>query len=376
VTLSNGAALCVGVSKYNDRALAPLPDAGTTAREIQKALEPHLFPASGAIIDPGSNGDLFLRLQKAAGEARGGIFVLYFAGHALRRGGDLLLSTRDTELEGAKGCVPWSDVHSMLRRERVSGGLVLLNVDQPAGLGPPQLGGGTLCILASLRTYDADTGNASLRGYADAILAALQKPVGELESFLKDGALDASGLHRYLSDRAPPKALHSTFSMPARSAVLRDFAGAALSRRGSALPPAPAPAASPPPPAPAAPAIAALAPEPVVAAEPAAEPEKAVVQELAPEPEVKPEPAVKPEAVVAPEPEIAKAAPAPADAEAVKEEEPVSEPVPAKALVEVVARTAEPAAALAPVRGGTKVSYAVLAAAVLVAAVVYALLRS
>jgi len=360
VTLTNGAALCVGVSKYNDRALAPLPDAGVTAREIQKALEPHLFPASSAIIDPGSNGDLFLRLQKAAGEARGGIFVLYFAGHALRRGGDLLLATRDTELEGAKGCVPWSDVHSMLRRERVSGGLVLLNVDQPAGMGPPQLGGGALCMLASLRTYDADTGNASLRGYADAILGALQKPAGELESFLKDGALDASGLHRYLSERAPPKALHATFSMPARSAVLRDFAGPALSRRGSALPPAPT-VASPPPPVPAAAVIAAPAPEPVVAPEPAPEPAKEVVEEVAPPPE--------------PEPEVAKAAPEPAAAPE-KEEEPVSEPPPAKVAVEVVPRAAEPVAALAAARGGSKVSYAFVAAAVLVAAVVYALLRS
>ena len=271
--MANGAALCVGVSKYNDRGLAPLPDATLSAKEIQKALDAKVFPASTAILDPGSNGDLFLKLQKAAGEAKGGAFVLYFAGHALRRGGDLLLTTRDTELEGTKGCVPWSDVRGMLKREGIVAGVVLLNVDQPAGSGRPQLDGGPVAVMGSLRTYDAGGGNASLRSYADAVLAILQRPSAEIESFLNDGVLDAVGLNKYLAAKAPASAAHASFSTPDRAAVIRDFAPpAALSMRGSSLPlpptspaklviampaastaPAPPPAPEPPPPAPPAP---------------------------------------------------------------------------------------------------------------------------
>ncbi|HEX3345393.1 MAG TPA: hypothetical protein VHS09_12505, partial [Polyangiaceae bacterium] len=211
---ANGAALCIGVSRYNDRGLVALPDAAVSAREVQKALDTRVFPGSTAIVDPGSNGDLFLKLQKAAGEARGGTFVLYFAGHALRRGGDLLLTTRDTELEGTKGCVPWSDVRGMLKREGIVTGVVLLNVDQPVGSGRPQLDGGPVAVMGSLRTYDAGGANASVRAYADAVLAVLQRPAAELEAFLTDGVLDAAGLNKYLAAKAPPSASHASYAAP------------------------------------------------------------------------------------------------------------------------------------------------------------------
>jgi hypothetical protein len=352
VTL-NGAALCVGVSKYNDRGLAPLPDAAASAREVQKALDGRIFPATAAIVDPGSNGDLFLRLQKAAGEARGGSFFLYFAGHALRRGGDLLLCTRDTELDGARGCVPWSDVRGMLKREGVVGGLVLLNADQPAGGGRPQLDGGAVGVLGSLRTYDAGGGNASLRGYADAVLAALQRPAAELEPYSSDGALDAAGLHKYLSEKAPAAAAHAKFSMPERPAVLRDFAPPApFSIRGSHVP---SPRASAPakPAAEAAPAAAAPAPEP-------------------PPPAVEPAPASAPAAIEAPplpEPESARAPEPAPPAEAA--------PAPAPEVVEAPAPAPKPAplAARAAEKPPSKVVYAILAAAAVVAAVLYAMLR-
>jgi len=350
---ANGAALCVGVSKYNDRGLVPLPEAAVSAREIQKALDTRVFPATATIVDPGSNGDLFLRLQKAAGEARGGTFVLYFAGHALRRGGDLLLTTRDTELEGTKGCVPWSDVRGMLKREGIATGVVLLNVDQPAGSSRPQLDGGSVAVMGSLRTYDAGGANASIRGYADALLAVLQRPAAEIESFLTDGVLDAEGLHKYLAEKAPASAPHASFSKPDRPAVIRDFAPpAALSMRGSALPSPPTPtpvvkpvvevpvAAAPPP------------PPPPPAPEPAPEPTPAP----APEVEHEPEPPVEAKA----EPEAA--APAPAS-----EPEPVSPPKPAAARALALEHR--------PPQSTSMLTYALLAAAAIVAAIVYALLR-
>jgi hypothetical protein len=366
---ANGAALCIGVSKYNDRGLVPLPDAAVSAREIQKALDTRVFPASTTIVDPGSNGDLFLKLQKAAGEARGGTFVLYFAGHALRRGGELLLTTRDTELEGAKGCVPWSDVRGMLKREGIVTGVVLLNVDQPAGSGRPQLDGGPVAVMGSLRTYDAGGANASIRGYADALLAVLQRPSAEIESFLHDGVLDAAGLNKYLAEKAPPSASHASFSTTERAAVLRDFAAPSpLSMRGSALPAQPAPSvvpkpsvvAAPPPPPPT------PAPEPVAAAVPAPEPVVAPAPEPvvapAPEPEPAPAPAPAPEpepAPAKPSPEVEPPAPAPEPA-------PLPEPPPGPALA------IEPR----PPTPRSNITIMLLAAAAVVAAAVYMLLRS
>ena len=358
--MANGAALCVGVSKYNDRGLAPLPDATLSAKEIQKALDSRVFPASTAILDPGSNGDLFLKLQRAAGEAKGGAFVLYFAGHALRRGGDLLLTTRDTELEGTKGCVPWSDVRGMLKREGIVAGVVLLNVDQPAGSGRPQLDGGPVAVMGSLRTYDVGGGNASLRSYADSVLAILQRPAAEIESFLNDGVLDAAGLNKYLAERAPASAPHASYSMPERPAVLRDFAPpAAMSMRGSALPPQPTSPVKLVVAASLAPAPS-VAPAPSLAPAPEPEPVKEVPQEVEP-------PVVETKAeAVAP---VSAPTPAP---------EPESEPAPEPAPAGSPKPAAAPAQALEqrPPPSSSKLAYALLAAAAIVAAVVYALLRS
>ena len=346
---ANGAALCIGVSKYNDRGLVPLPDAAVSAREVQKALDTRVFPASTTIVDPGSNGDLFLKLQKAAGEARGGVFVLYFAGHALRRGGELLLTTRDTELEGAKGCVPWSDVRGMLKREGIVTGVVLLNVDQPAGSGRPQLDGGPVAVMGSLRTYDAGGANASIRGYADALLAVLQRPSAEIESFLHDGVLDAAGLNKYLAEKAPPSASHASFSTPERAAVLRDFAAPSpLSMRGSALPPQPAPSVVPKP------AVAAPPPPP-----PAPEPEPAPAPEPASEPAKPAPPEVEPPAEATAEAGAPAPAPEPAP-------EPLPPPPPGPALA------IEPR----PPAPRSNITVMLLAAAAIVAAAVYMLLRS
>ncbi|MGD0530297.1 MAG: hypothetical protein ABSE49_34500, partial [Polyangiaceae bacterium] len=319
---ANGAALCIGVSRYNDRGLAPLPDAALTAREVQKALDTRVFPASTAIVDPGSNGDLFLKLQKAAGEARGGTFILYFAGHALRRGGDLLLTTRDTELEGTKGCVPWSDVRGMLKREGIVTGVFLLNVDQPAGSGRPQLDGSSVAVMGSLRTYDASGGNTALRAYADAVLAVLQRPGAELEAYLTDGTLDATGLNKYLTEKAPAAAAHASFAKATKAAVLRDFATPSpMSMRGSQLPPAASLAPKPsvvgaPPPASVAPTPAVVEPPAPAAAAPSPPP--------APEPPP-PEPPKALEPPVEVKAEVAEPAPAPAPE---PQPEPAPEPAP------------------------------------------------
>lgn len=365
--MTNGSALCVGVSKYNDRSLAALPDAAATAREVQKAMDTRVLPATAVIVDPGSNGDLFLRIQKAAGEARGGTFFFYFAGHALRRGGDLLLATRDTEVDGTRGCVPWSDVRGMLKREGVVGGVVLLNCDQPAGSGKAQLDGGPVAVLGSLRNYDPASGNASIRSYADVVLAALQRPAADLEAFLNDGVLDTAGLHKYLAKHAPANAPHASFSVPPVAAVLRDFSPPApLSLRGSQLPPAPAssprpvaapePAKESPPPAPAAP----------VAAVEAAPPPPPPPPPPAPEPEVVSAPAALPVAEAAP-PE-----PAPPS-------EPVPEPVVASEPKPVPAPRSAPAPAplaMTPAKPSSTLTYVLLAAAaVIAAAVLYAMLR-
>jgi hypothetical protein len=409
---ANGAALCIGVSRYNDRGLAPLPDAALTAREIQKALDTRVFPASTAIVDPGSNGDLFLKLQKAAGEARGGTFVLYFAGHALRRGGDLLLTTRDTELEGTKGCVPWSDVRGMLKREGIVTGVFLLNVDQPAGSGRPQLDGSSVAVMGSLRNYDASGGNASLRAYADAVLAVLQRPGADLEAYLTDGVLDATGLNKYLTEKAPAAAAHASFAKSAKAAVLRDFATPSpMSMRGSQLPPT----ASLKPSIAGAPPVASVAPKPAVVEPPKpteAAPPPPAPEPPAPEPPKAPEPPVEAKAeVAAPTPEPVAAAPEPATATATEpatatatepatatatatepatatatepatatatepvavsapQPAPVSSPPPNPAPL--AARPAQPLAAAAP----SRLPYVLLAAAAVVAAILYALLRT
>ncbi|HEY5242978.1 MAG TPA: hypothetical protein VIJ22_15970, partial [Polyangiaceae bacterium] len=260
-----------------------------------------------------------------------------------------LLTTRDTELEGAKGCVPWSDVRGMLKREGIVTGVVLLNVDQPAGSGRPQLDGGPVAVMGSLRTYDAGGANASIRGYADALLAVLQRPSAEIESFLHDGVLDAAGLNKYLAEKAPPSASHASFSTPERAAVLRDFAAPSpLSMRGSALPPQPAPSVVPKP------AVAAPPPPP-----PAPEPEPAPAPEPASEPAKPAPPEVEPPAEATAEAGAPAPAPEPAP-------EPLPPPPPGPALA------IEPR----PPAPRSNITVMLLAAAAIVAAAVYMLLRS
>ena len=180
------AGLCVGVSRYGDRALAPLPDAATSAQEIQKAFESRLVPGVTVMLDPRDNGALFVALERSMHESQGETFVLYFAGHALRRGSELLLAVRDSEVEGAKGCVPWSDVQAMLKRE-VKNGLVVLNLDQPPGSPPAALGTSKVAVMGSLRSYDARSANGSLRSYADVVLGALRSPAEDLGPYLTEG---------------------------------------------------------------------------------------------------------------------------------------------------------------------------------------------
>jgi hypothetical protein len=365
--VTNGAALCVGVSRYNDAGLVPLPEAAVSAREIQKALDARLLPATAAIVDPASNGDLFLRIQKAAGEARGGTFFFYFAGHALRRGGDLLLATRDTELAGAKGCVPWSDVLGILKREGVAGGMALLNVDQPVGAARPQLDGGSVAVVGSLRTYDAAGANASLRGYADVVLAALLRPAADIETFLSDGVLDAGGLHRYLAARAPRTAPHASFSMPAQPALLRDFAQpASLTMRSSMLPPASTvgkPATATAPESARAPASAtAPAPATESARAPASASDSATSTSTPTSTSTEPPP--HPTAI---EPLAASVPPTPTASVPPTALAPEAAPLEAKM---------RPLTVVAPASPASRVGYAMFAAAFVVAAVVYALLRS
>jgi hypothetical protein len=334
------AGLCVGVSKYADRALAPLPDAASSAQEIQKAFESRLVPGVTVMLDPRDNGALFVALERSTRESQGETFVLYFAGHALRRDNELLLAVRDSELEGAKGCVPWSDVQAMLKRQ-VKNGLVVLNLDQPPGSPPAALGANKVAVMGSLRSYDARSANASLRSYADIVLAALRSPADDLGAYLTDGLLDSNGFGKYLAERAPAGASHRVYSVSARTIVLRDFVG---TERASALPPMARPTvpdrppAPPPGPAPVAVAAAAPEPEPAPEAAPAPAPEPAPAREPAPGP---------------PEP-VALAAP---------------EPAPVRDIERIVDRS------LAP-RPAPRTSYLLLAAAAVVAVILYVIFRS
>jgi hypothetical protein len=363
------AGLCVGVSRYSDRALAALPDATLTAQEIQKAFESRLVPNVSLLLDPRDNGALFVALERAMHEAQGETFVLYFAGHALRRGSELLLAVRDSEFEGARGCVPWSDVQAMLKRE-VKSGLVVLNVDQPPGSPPAALAAAKVAVMGSLRPYDARSATASLRGYADVVLAALQKPAAELEGYLTDGLLDSAGFAKYLAERAPAGAPHTSYSTSARAIVLRDFVD---TERASALPPTsmarptvpnrpaatspgPTPVAAPVPPAPAP----APAPEPAPQVEPALALDPTPPAEPAPAPTLEP----APDPLPAPEPEIT--APEPAAAAI---PEPPQEPAPTPAIERAAERSPEPHRA-------SMTSYLLLAAAAVVAVILYVIFRS
>jgi hypothetical protein len=351
------AGLCVGVSKYGDRALSPLPDAASSAQEIQKAFESRLVPGVTVMLDPRDNGALFVALERSMRESHGETFVLYFAGHALRRGNELLLAVRDSELEGARGCVPWSDVQAMLKRA-VKNGLIVLNLDQPPGSPPAALGTSKVAVMGSLRSYDARSANASLRGYADVVLAALRSPAGDLGQYLTDGLLDSNGFGKYLAERAPTGASHKVYSVSARTIVLRDFVD---TERASALPPT----SMARPTVPNRPAAPSPGPTPVATPAPASEP----AAELAPAPAAEPAqsapaPAPAPEPAPAPAPE-----PAPAPPEPVATVAPEPAPAPAREIERAADRSPAP-------RPASKTSYLLLAAAAVVAAILYVIFRS
>lgn len=274
------AGLCVGVSKYDDRGLAPLPDAAGTAQDILGAFDPTCISGLRLVVDPRSNGDLFLAVQRAAQDAQGGSFVLYFAGHALRRGTELLLAVRESEIDGARGCVPWVDVEDMIRRAGVADGLVLLNLDQPPGAPPLQLSAGKAVVMGSVRRYDSATANKQLRAYADTLLAALKQPASAVEPFLSEGKLDANGLGRWLAARAPAAAVHTSFSVPSSSSLLlRDLEDGLVAAKKAA-------AARPTEPAPEPVAVVTAAPAevPAPAEPPPPEPVPVVAPEAAPLP--------------------------------------------------------------------------------------------
>src|SRR4029079_10916805 len=110
-----GAGLSVGVTEYKDAKLERCKAAATSAREVADALDPKVVRDVRVIANPATGDTLFGDLQKAVGAAKGGAFFFYFAGHALRRGDDLLLAVCDSELEAKSGCVPLSDVLDIIR---------------------------------------------------------------------------------------------------------------------------------------------------------------------------------------------------------------------------------------------------------------------
>ena len=146
----------------------------------------------------------------------------------------MLLAVRDTEVDGTRGCVPWSDVQAMLKRD-VRAGLVIMNVDQPAASPRADLGVTKVAVMGALRPYDERTSNASLRAYADVELSALESGPEDLAAYLTDGLLDSAGFARLLAERAPKAAGHASHSTSARTFVLRDFVPEI--ERASAVPP-------------------------------------------------------------------------------------------------------------------------------------------
>lgn len=243
---STGAGLCVGVEHYQDPKLGPLPAACASAREVADALDPKLVKGVEVMQDVATNDDLFRALQRTLRAARGGAFFFYFAGHALRRGDDLLLALGESEVLGAKGCVPWSDIEDLLKRERVARAVVVLNVDHEVEGAPKAPGvSAEIHVMGSLRVNEAAAANKQCRAYADALLAALSKPVGA--AYVEEGALDAEGLGRFLEATAPKLLVHKVFAARGERFELRHVASAAAEAAPSP-PAAPKEEAAPPPP--------------------------------------------------------------------------------------------------------------------------------
>jgi hypothetical protein len=122
-------ALCVGVSRYQDKNLGELASAADSAKTVARALEKSTFGVR-VVANPGSSLDLFETLQKAVRDAREGTFLFYFAGHVIERGDDLLLAMGDCDAKEKKGGVPWSDVEDLLKRERVTHAIFVINAEK------------------------------------------------------------------------------------------------------------------------------------------------------------------------------------------------------------------------------------------------------
>jgi hypothetical protein len=234
----DGAGLCIGVSTYTDPRLTSCPSAARTAEALALELAPCFSNGVRAVIDPKQSYDLFLAIQTSIQKARGGVFVLYFAGITIRRGDDLLLTTSGSSLEAKSSCVPWSDVDAILEQEKVPRGLVLMNAEGFAGVG--WLGSARTNVhgMGSVRIHDPQVAEQRLAAYGDALLDALREPAHALRAHLSEGRLDVAALGRYLAARFPkpegeedarPKRgegpRHETFGTPDLPAdlVLRDL---------------------------------------------------------------------------------------------------------------------------------------------------------
>ncbi len=226
--LLKAAGLSVGVTAYKDPRLTRCPAAAASARDVTEALDPKLVRGVRLLVDPATNDTLFDALQKAAREAKGGAFFFYFAGHAMRRGEELLLAVGDSELEGARGCVPLSDVLDILRRTPIERGIVILNIDLPHEPKAmiPRFDDGIL-ILGSSRVHEPASANARFDEYACALRQALRLPALEIEAYLDDGKLDGAGLARAVAAMAPKSVKPEVFATATATFVLREL-GAAL----------------------------------------------------------------------------------------------------------------------------------------------------
>ena len=220
-----GAGLAVGVSTYGDHKLTSCPSAARTAEAVARALGPCLSNGVATVVDPKDTYALFLALQKAGARARGGVFVLYYAGLTIRNGDELLLTTSASTRDAKSACVPWSDVEAILENERVARGLVILNAEGFAGVGWLGAAKPSVFGMGSVRIHDPNVADARIASYGAAVADAFGAPAHELRAHLVDGKLDVAALGRYLATRAPTPAgydpLHPKRGEPARLRDLR-----------------------------------------------------------------------------------------------------------------------------------------------------------
>ena len=154
------------------------------------------------------------RSRGAATDAVDGGLVLYFAGHARRRGDDVLLQV-------GGGHLAWSEIAAAVTAARVARAFVVLNVDFPTAEEPPAIDV-DLDLLASTRAFDPRTAEARCRAFADAFLGALAGEPAELEPYAHEGRLDAGGVGRYVFAVADPVLRVEILRVGSRPLVVRD----------------------------------------------------------------------------------------------------------------------------------------------------------